>query len=147
MTRIVGALSAALIVTLFAAMASAAPIGIVKTVSGKVEIVREGKTVAPEVGADVFLNDNLTTEDESSIGISFNDSTTVSLGADSELIIDDFIYEPAEKNVSLGMQMLGGTFTYLSGKIASIDPGKVNLTTPTMVIGIRGTKFLLKVAK
>lgn len=147
MPRILRAAPAFLIVLLLAAAAQAAPIGIVKTSAGAATIVRDGKTLPAQSGADVFLNDNVTTGGDGSIGISFNDATTVSLGGDSELLIDNYVYEPADKNVSLGMNMVAGTFTYLSGKIAAINPETVSLRTPSMVIGIRGTKFLLKVNK
>lgn len=147
MTRLFMAVTAAFLLILITVAAQAAPIGIVKTVGGDTRIVRDGQTVSPEVGADVFLNDNVATGGDGSIGISFNDSTTVSLGGDSELKIDRFVYEPATKNVGLGMEMLAGTFTYLSGKIAAIDAETVQLATPSMIIGIRGTKFLLKVKK
>lgn len=123
------------------------PIGIVKTVSGTTTLHRGEQTAAARVGAGVFLNDKVTTSEDGRIGISFNDSTTLSLGEGSELRIDDFIYQPAEGKVGFGIQMLSGTMTYLSGKIAAIAPEQVSVTTPSSVIGIRGTKFLLKVTK
>lgn len=128
-----------------AAVENAQSIGVVKTVEGSPEIIRADQPVASSAGSPVFLNDTLLTDGVSGIGISLNDGTTLSLGEDSELIIDDFVYEPAAGNVGLGMQMLGGTMSYLSGKIAHISPESVSVDTPTATIGIRGTKFLVKV--
>lgn len=127
--------------------AEPAAIGIVKRVSGEVTVEQKGGPAAtPVAGGDIRLNDVLVTGPDGGIGVSFDDSTTISLGANSRLAIDEFVYEPADKNVGLALRMVQGTLSYLSGKIGAIDPEKVSVETPSMTIGIRGTKFLLRVA-
>jgi hypothetical protein len=41
--------------------------------------------------------------------------------------------------------MLKGTVAYLSGLISKLSPDSAHLETPTASIGIRGTKFVVKV--
>lgn len=122
-----------------------APIGIVKEVIGTATILQGDRKITPQVGADIFLNDKVSTGADGGIGISLNDSTTLSLGENSRVLIDRFVYEPQTKKVGFGMLVLQGTLSYLSGKIGAIAPDQVSVATPTMTIGIRGTKFLLKV--
>lgn len=122
-----------------------APIGIVKEVIGTATIQQGDRKVTPQVGADIFLNDDVSTGADGGIGISLNDSTTLSLGENSRLRIDRFVYEPQANKLGFGMEVMQGTLSYLSGKIGAIAPEQVSVATPSMTIGIRGTKFLLKV--
>lgn len=122
-----------------------APIGIVKEVIGTATILQGDRKVTPQVGADIFLNDDVSTGADGGIGISLNDSTTLSLGENSRLRIDRFVYEPQANKLGFGMEVMQGTLSYLSGKIGAIAPEQVSVATPSMTIGIRGTKFLLKV--
>tara|TARA_R110002124_G_scaffold38253_7_gene121597 strand:+ start:56848 stop:57294 length:447 start_codon:yes stop_codon:yes gene_type:complete len=122
-----------------------APIGIVKEVIGTATILQGDRKVTPQVGADIFLNDDVSTGADGGIGISLNDSTTLSLGENSRLRIDRFVYEPQANKLGFGMEVMQGTLSYLSGKIGAIAPEQVSVATPSMTIGIRGTTFLLKV--
>ena len=44
-------------------------------------------------------------------------------------------------------QISRGTMAYLSGLIGKLAPEKVRIETPTATIGIRGTRFALKVGE
>jgi hypothetical protein len=47
--------------------------------------------------------------------------------------------------VGLGLRLLRGVATYISGRIAQLAPGAVKIETPTAVLGIRGTHLLIGV--
>lgn len=122
-------------------------IGTVKYLAGSAAIRQGGQSTGAAVGSPVRLNDTLATDPEASIGVTIKDGTLLSLGPDSEMVIDELVYDPARKNVGLNVNVLHGTFSYLSGRIAKINPEAVTVKTPTAVIGIRGTRFLLSVAE
>lgn len=119
-------------------------IGRVKTITGSVKIQRGTNTQPAVLGMPVFLNDNVQTGPAGSIGITFNDATLITLGGDSNLNIDTFVFDPHEKKLALALRLFRGTFSYLSGRIAKLAPEHVSVETPTSVIGIRGTHFLVK---
>jgi hypothetical protein len=120
-------------------------IGNVKTVSGDASILRGGKALKPVTGEKLLLKDTLITKGpDSSIGVVFKDDTLVSLGPDSRLVINEFLFSPSENKLSIAMKMFRGTMVYLSGIIAKLAPDAVRLETPVASIGVRGTRFAVK---
>ena len=75
----------------------------------------------------------------------FRDNTTLSIGPDSTLVIDKFVFQPAEGNLGIVTRLAKGTASYLSGEITKLSPGSAKFETPLATIGIRGTRFLVKV--
>lgn len=131
--------------TVFAAEKDAGQIiGQVKVLKGDAHIIRGDQQLDLSEGIDVFLNDEAVTGTDGSLGLTLSDSTTLSLGPESNLVLDDFVYDPAGQNLGMDISLLQGTLAYVSGAIASLSPESVKLTTPTATIGIRGTKILIK---
>lgn len=75
----------------------------------------------------------------------FKDDTLLSLGPDSSLVVDDFVFAPRQGKFSIVLRMMKGTAVYLSGLVAKLSPDSVRFLTPSASIGIRGTKFAVKV--
>lgn len=122
-----------------------APSGIVKTVSGIAYIDHNGQRFAAQIGSPVFLRSQLVTGPNSSIGVTFRDQTVMALGPDSHLVIDQYLFSPNDGKVGLVATMARGTLNYVSGLIAKLKPDGVNVNTPTAVIGVRGTQFVVRV--
>jgi hypothetical protein len=117
----------------------------IKKVGGTASIVRQGHTIPAMIGLEILENDTIRTGRDGSIGIVFNDDTFLSLGPNSILVIDEFIFAPRQRNFSIVLRMLKGTAAYLSGLISKLAPESAYFKTPTASIGIRGTKFAVKV--
>ena len=76
------------------------------------------------------------------VGITFADNTRVQVNENSRLVIDDFVYDPKNKDAGkLALNMASGTVRYASGAIAKNNPAKVAINTPTATIAVRGTDF------
>ena len=125
--------------------AADAPIGSVKTMTGAASIVRPDKVIPAKVGEKIFKADILRTGADGSMGVIFKDDTLLSLGPSSELVIDEFLFAPAQGKLSFVTRMLKGTAAYLSGIIAKLSPESVRFETPVASVGIRGTKFVVKI--
>jgi len=123
----------------------AAPIGYVKTVSGIAFVVTQGKAARASIGSPLMQGSVLKTGLDSSLGITFNDSTVMSFGPETELKIDEYLYVPTEGKLRFGSHLIRGTLNYVSGVIAKLKPDGVTITTPTGMIGVRGTQFVAKV--
>jgi len=127
---------------------SAAPspiIGTLQRVSGTAAVVRQGQNLPAKAGLEIQANDTLRTGTDGSIGVVFHDDTLLSLGPGSVLVIDEFVYAPRQGKFSLVLRMLKGTAVYLSGLIAKLAPDSVHFVTPSASVGVRGTKFAVKV--
>lgn len=120
-------------------------VGSVKTTSGDALLGRDGKRISADVGDHLHQGDVLYTSSDSTMGVIFRDDTILSLGPDSEVSIDEFIFEPAEDSLSFLTSVGKGTAQYISGQIAKIQPDAMLVDTPQSTIGIRGTRFLVKV--
>ena len=120
-------------------------VGTVQKVKGTSAIVRQGQTMAATVGLEIWENDTLRTGPDGSIGVIFIDDTSLSLGPDSVLVIDEFVFAPRQGKFSIVLRMIEGTVAYLSGLISKLAPDSAHFETPTASIGIRGTKFVVKV--
>lgn len=126
-------------------VAQAAPAGDIQKLSGTVSIVRDGKRLTPHAGDPLETQDLIQTGADGSIGISFMDGTRLSLGPSSEARLDSYLFAPLEAQYSFGMRLLRGTAAYASGKLGKLAPSAVRIDTPQATIGIRGTRFVMKV--
>lgn len=137
-----------LIVCLFMvsqANAADGPIGYVKTVTGDASITLEGNKTKAEIGSPVHAGSVLQTGNKSSMGVTFKDETLMSFGADTVFTVEEYLYAPAQGKLKLSSKLVKGSLNYVSGVIAKLQPEAVTVSTPSGIIGVRGTQFLLKV--
>ncbi|HEV2488144.1 MAG TPA: hypothetical protein VGT08_21660 [Terracidiphilus sp.] len=59
------------------------------------------------------------------------DDTTFALGPESDLTMDDFIYDPNESHSSMAIKAVEGSFRFVSGKLSHPDPATKTITLPT----------------
>ena len=120
-------------------------IGLVNEVKGKAFVLRDGQQHVPENGFKLKINDTLKTGPDAAIGVIFNDETVLSIGANSELTVDEYVFNPNQSRFSFVVKMVRGTAAYMSGLIAKISPESARFITPSASIGIRGTKMVIQV--
>ena len=126
--------------------AGASPaVGAVQKMSAPASIVRQGQTISASVGQEIFENDILQTGRDGSMGVVFSDETLLSLGPESVLVVDQYVFAPRQGKFSIVLKMLRGTAAYLSGLISKLTPESAHFETPSASIGIRGTHFVVKV--
>ncbi len=122
-----------------------APIGYVKTVSGEAWVGAAGAERKAEVGTPVLLGATLRTGPAASLGVTLRDNTVMSFGPDTELVVDEYLFDPDAQSYGFGARMARGTLNFISGLIAKARPDAQVIRTPTGTIGVRGTHFLVKV--
>jgi len=125
--------------------ASDAPVGSVNRLKGTASIIRQNQVIPAQVGEKIYRMDLLKTGRDGFLGVIFKDDTLLSIGPQSEIIISEFLFSPAEGKLSMVTKLLKGTAIYLTGIIGKLSPGSVRFETPVANIGIRGTKFAVKV--
>ena len=115
-------------------------IGKVDNLVGNVTITRaDGAKVTAAKDTAIFQDDVIETAADGNLGIVFTDNTTFSLGGDGRMVIDAMIYD-AEANTGQGaIDVVAGTFSFVSGKIAKTGEDAMTVSTPVATIGIRGT--------
>jgi hypothetical protein len=126
-----------------AAAASDEPIGNVVTLTGVATVIRNKDSIALKLRDDIFLNDTVQTSASSSLGITFNDSTSFNLRANAKITIDNYIYEDGGKDNAAIFDIAKGTVAFVAASVAKT--GNMSITTPTASLGIRGTTGLVEV--
>lgn len=121
-----------------------AAVGRVKVATGAATIVRGGQMIAATAGAPVFEADVLRTGADGRLSVMLKDESRLALGAGSELALTRFAYAPSDGHLALGVRLVRGVLSYVSGLIAKLAPDAVELQTPTSIIGVRGTHVLVK---
>lgn len=127
------------------ALADELPIGHVKSVSGEASITTAGKALKAEVGSPIHRGSILQTGKKSGMGVTFKDETVMSFGADTVFTVDEYLYAPVQGNLKFSSKLARGSLNYVSGVIEKLKPDAVTVSTPSGIIGVRGTQFLLKV--
>jgi len=121
-----------------------ADVGMVKTLTGTVEVKRDKKTITLKKGSTLKNGDIILTKAKSSVGIVFDDGSRLSLGAKAIFVINKFVVKPSKKKYDVDLDLKKGKALFSSGKIGKLSPKSVKFHIPTGVIGIRGTKFAVE---
>jgi hypothetical protein len=121
------------------------PIGLVKTASGEVFILREGRRMTALPGSGLVVGDVLSTGATGALGVILRDNTVLSLGPSTETRIEQFAFDPAEKKLGMVLRVTRGLIEYLSGRISKLAPGSVRIETPVATLGVRGTHLVARI--
>ena len=122
-------------------------IGEVTSINGTVKAIRvDGNIFELSIGDPVFQGDTIETTGDGSVGLVFIDKTTFSLSEGGKMVLDELVYDPSTGNGSMTVDMLEGAFSFISGEVAKTGPDAMQLKTPVVTMGIRGTTVAGKAA-
>jgi hypothetical protein len=140
--RLVGLGILAAAVLLPIGQASAEPVGFVAAFQGSVEIQATGASSweAATIDRDVEIGDSVRTGPGAAIKIILSDETILSIGEETDLVIDSYIVGAAATRDPSVLKLLRGRARVLVGE-AFGGPTRVEMHTPTAVIGVKGTEF------
>lgn len=117
---------------------------LVKATTGVVQVTRQGATFAAKSGTTLLVSDRVTTGPAASAAIVFRDGTLLTLGADADVRVRDYVFEPRQGQFSFAIYLAKGSAIYESGKIGKVSPESVKVETPRATVGVRGTRFLIE---
>src|SRR6056300_507748 len=124
---------------------ASARIGDVEQQIGDTVVERQsGDTLTSTTGLEIESYDTVKTQ-QCRTSIVFVDDTRVDVTENSKLVIDEFIYDPNTKTGALSLKTGIGTVRYASGQIAKNSRQNIKISTPTAVVGVRGTDFSMTV--
>jgi hypothetical protein len=116
---------------------AAAVRGPVQQISYRTPQATVGRTLAG--GQDVFLGDRIVTGPGGGLQILLLDGTTFSLGPNTSMVIDEFVFNPATGTGKLTASVVRGTLRVISGRLARQQQEAIRVRTPTATVGVRGT--------
>ena len=115
-------------------------IGEITVTDGPIVITRLGQKIELNQGEFIYLND-LVDVGTMTVGITFKDNTALSLEPGAKMVVDEFVYDPEEPTTGgMNADVIGGSFSFVSGEIAKVGTDAMTVSTPVLTIGVRGTQ-------
>ncbi len=130
---------------MLAGPAIAADVGLIKVSKGDVQIQRGGSSVAAAVGSAVQTSDVIVTGADSSAGVTFSDNSLVSVGPNSVFAIDKYSFDTTTHAGEFQGSLKQGRLAAVSGKMVKQSPESMQIRTPSSIMGVRGTEFVVQV--
>lgn len=121
-----------------------AEIGVVAALQGVATLSFEGQMQTAAVGNKLYLGDTVITSPNAKMQIMLRDLTTLTIAADSELVVDEFIYDPGVTR-NLTSKLVKGVVKLSSPRMTLKGLSSRKLALPNATVSIRGTQFLAKV--
>ena len=118
-------------------------IGFYTTVLGKATVTHlgEAQVLPVKLQDEVLFKDVIQTERDSRTRALFQDDSMLTVGENSRVEIDEYIYNP-EKNVRLAIvKLMQGQVRALVSKVFKANGSKFEIHTPSAVAAARGTYF------
>ena len=112
-------------------------VGIVGAVSG----TAKAGTRELKAGDKVYLNETIYAGIDSGTQILLLDQSTFTIGSDSEVVMDTFIYDPATNDGKIVANVKKGSLKIISGLISKKNPDSLTVNVPEGTLGSRGTEF------
>lgn len=118
-------------------------VGIVGAISGTVKT----ETRELKIGDKIYLNETVYVTADSGTQILLLDQSTFTIGSDSEVVMDTFIYDPATNDGKIVAKVKKGSLKVISGLISKKNPDSLTVEVPEGTLGSRGTEFQTIVGK
>ncbi len=118
--------------------------GTFKAVKGEVTLMRADISRAAVVGGGFSSTDRLVTGAHSAASMTLEDGTVLSVGPNSAVNLEQFEFNSTTQEGNVAVRLLRGSLRMITGLIAKLTPERVNVHTPTAVIGVRGTDFIVE---
>tara|TARA_B100001250_G_C19702802_1_gene745548 strand:- start:13 stop:591 length:579 start_codon:yes stop_codon:yes gene_type:complete len=115
-------------------------IGVIGAAIGEIKNQNNEKL---ENGSKIFYGDTIISDSQSNAQILFLDQTVLTLGSDTELTIDEFIYDPESHEGSFVSNVKSGTVKFITGQISNKNPDNLEVKFPSGTLGARGTEFVV----
>src|SRR5581483_2679032 len=106
---------------------------------GKAAAVNQDATGAGqvlEIGAPVLHRERIVTNARGTTQLLFIDQTTLSVGPNSDLVIDEYVFDPNRGVGKMTASLSKGVMRFIGGQIT--HNGSATVNTPPATIGIRG---------
>jgi hypothetical protein len=140
--RAASSLAAIAFVTIVAGASAAAQQVVGKTSAVNPDATASGRTLA--IGASVIHRERIRTDTRGSLQLLFIDRTTITIGPSSDLVIDEYVFDP-NRNVGRMTVSLGrGVMRFVGGQVT--HSGEATVKTPPATIGIRGGVAVVSVS-
>ena len=122
---------------------SSVEIGAISELRGNAQVLRD-KPYGAELEFGILSYDKVETAN-GRMGITFIDETQIRLTENSQVLIDEFVFDPNPDKSKMALTFAKGTARFVSGKLNKVSKKNIKIRTNSATIGIRGTDFTITV--
>lgn len=134
---------------MLAALALAPPalaeVARVKSSTGAAFVVRGSAQLPAKPGLVVEAKDQLVTKKDGRLALTFIDNTRFALGPNSNVSVSKFLFDRKTQRGEFEAKVNRGSLAVVSGQIAKNQKDAMKVRTPTTLLGVRGTRFVVNV--
>jgi hypothetical protein len=108
-----------------------------------VDLSRQGRPSPKKakIGEEVEMNDAVNTDDSGKAQIKFIDGSLLTIAARSKIVVNNYLFDPNNKNRQVSLSAIKGFFHILLGYTIKSEQPDFILDTVTAVLGPRGTSW------
>jgi len=118
-------------------------IGRIDIADGTVFVLRaDGSRSELSPGDAIYAGDRIETAADGRVAMAMVDGSRFSLAENGAMTMDEMIFDGNGADGSAQVSVLSGVFVFVSGQIAKMSVDAMIIRTPTMTMGIRGTKLV-----
>ena len=128
---------------MFASVANASNNSFVGVIGAAIGDIKNQKNESLSNGSKIFFGDTIISKSKSNAQILFLDQTVLTLGEETELTIDEFVYDPNSQDGSFVSTVKSGTVKFITGQISKKNPDNLEVKVPAGTLGARGTEFVI----
>ena len=127
----------------FTSIANASNNSFVGVIGAAIGDIKNQKNESLSNGSKIFFGDTIISKSKSNAQILFLDQTVLTLGEETELTIDEFVYDPNSQDGSFVSTVKTGTVKFITGQISKKNPDNLEVKVPAGTLGARGTEFVV----
>jgi len=131
------------VILTFASVANASNNSFVGVIGAAIGDIKNQKNESLSNGSKIFFGDTIISKSKSNAQILFLDQTVLTLGEETELTIDEFVYDPNSQDGSFVSTVKTGTVKFITGQISKKNPDNLEVKVPAGTLGARGTEFVV----
>jgi hypothetical protein len=138
-------LAVVLLLGLAAAQPALAEIGRVKRSAGAAQVQRGAAKLPAAPGLQLQKGDMLVTGKDGRMALTFIDNTRFALGPNSRISVSEYLFDRRTQRGQFITRVDRGSLAVVSGQIAKSGRDAMKVRTPTSLLGVRGTRFVVAV--
>lgn len=120
--------------------------GSFKQVQGEIQWGHEPGRATPAPGDALRQGDRVRTGQTGGASIVLKDGTVLTMGPNTTVDLSQFQFDSTTQSGNFVLDLLQGSVRVVTGLLAKANPERFKVRTPTSVVGVRGTDFIVEAA-
>lgn len=119
-------------------------IGTFKQMEGEIWVGHGGAQRAATPGDGIRVADRVNSGKTGAATITLKDGTVLTMGPDTTMDLSRFQFDATTQQGNFLLDLLQGSVRVVTGLLARVNPDLFKVQTPTSVVGVRGTDFIVE---